>query len=488
MRVRMRLALRLPLARVPSAQRQSPPPGLRPFADPFLPDPVLEEFLHQASSLLCGWIGGAAATSPLPALSVLPEVAPEVGGLPPERLLADLQLVMEGAHNPHHPGALAHLDPPPLAASIAADLICAGLNNNLLAEELSPSLTHLERRLCGWLAARLGLPEGAGGVAASGGSLSNLTALVTARHQRVPRDRGEGVVLCSEDAHVSLRKAMRVMGLPDQALRQVPVDLQGRMDVDALAGMLEHLAHAGTPVIAVVATAGTTVRGAVDPLGRIGALCRRHGHWLHVDGAIGAVFALVEGHRHRVQGLELADSITVNPQKLLGITKTSSLLLLADPTVLQEVFGTGLPYMEPSWGGGHGGEAGLQGTRPAEILKLWLGLRQLGLAGVESLLEAAIERRRLLEDRLTAPGRLLVRGGALHLLAFRPAGIDADAADRWSLQTRQLLLGEQLMLSRPQYQGHHHLKAVLGNPHTRPEHLERLARVVHQSLPTPGDG
>ncbi|HYP04396.1 MAG TPA: aspartate aminotransferase family protein, partial [Cyanobium sp.] len=132
--------------------------------------------------------------------------------------------------------------------------------------------------------------------------------------------------------------------------------------------------------------------------------------------------------------------------------------------------------------------AGLQGTRPAEILKLWLGLRQLGLAGVESLLEAAIERRRLLEDRLTAPGRLLVRGGALHLLAFRPAGIDADAADRWSLQTRQLLLGEQLMLSRPHYQGHHHLKAVLGNPHTRPEHLERLARVVHQSLPTPGNG
>jgi len=236
---------------VPSAQRQPPPPGLRPFADPFLPDPVLEEFLHRASSLLCGWIGGAGAASPLPALSVLPEVEPETGGLPPDRLLADLQLVMEGAYNPHHPGALAHLDPPPLAASIVADLVCAGLNNNLLAEELSPSLTHLERRLCGWLAARLGLPEGAGGVAASGGSLSNLTALVTARHQRVPRDRGEGVVLCSEDAHVSLRKAMRVMGLPDQALRQVPVDPQGRMEVDALAGMLEHLADAGSPVIAV---------------------------------------------------------------------------------------------------------------------------------------------------------------------------------------------------------------------------------------------
>ncbi len=488
MRVRMRPTLALPLVRVPSAQRQPPPPGLRPFADPFTPDPLLEDFLHRASSLLCSWLGGAAGSSPLPGLSVLPEVEPEAAGLPPARLLADLELVMEGAYNPNHPGALAHLDPPPLGASIVADLICAGLNNNLLAEELSPSLTHLERRLCGWLAARLGLPEGAGGVAASGGSLSNLMALVTARHQRVPDERGEGVVLGSEDAHLSLRKAVRVMGLPDHALRRVPVDPQGRMEVDALAAMLDRLARAGTPVIAVVATAGTTVRGGVDPLVPIAALCRRHGHWLHVDGAIGAVFALVDRHRHRVKGLELADSITMNPQKLLGITKTSSLLLLADPTMLQEVFGTGLPYMEPSWGGGHGGEAGLQGTRPAEVLKLWLGLRQLGLAGVESLLDGAIERRRLLEDLLTADERLLVRGGTLHLLAFRPAGVDGAAADRWSLLTRQKLLGEQLMLSRPHYRGHHHLKAVLGNPHTRPEHLERLARLVHQSLPTPDVG
>jgi sulfinoalanine decarboxylase len=112
----------------------------------------------------------------------------------------------------------------------------------------------------------------------------------------------------------------------------------------------------------------------------------------------------------------------------------------------------------------------------------------LGLAGVESLLGGAIERRRQLEDRLTDDDRLLVQGGALHLLAFRPAALDPAAADRWSLRTRQHLLGEQLMLSRPLYRGHHHLKVVLGNPHTRPDHLERLARLVHQSLPTPGDG
>ena len=412
----------------------------------------------------------------------MPSVAPQEQGLPPELLLADLQRLMEGAYNPSHPGALAHLDPPPLLASVVGDLIAAGLNNNLLAEELSPSLTRLERGLCTWLAEALGLPEGAGGVPASGGSLSNLMALVVARHSRGLDGVADAVVVCSADAHVSLTKALRVMGLPASALETVPVDDDGCLDPTALEQHLVALARRGVPVIAVVATAGTTVRGAVDPLPSIAALCRRHGVWLHVDGAIGAVFALAPAQAHRVAGLGLADSLTVNPQKLLGITKTSSLLLLADPSLLTRTFATGLPYMEPGWGGTHGGESGLQGTRPAEILKLWLGLRQLGLAGIAALADAAIQRRRALDALLPAGDRLVRRGGSLHLLAFRPAGLDAAGCERWSQLTRQRLLEDQLMLSRPHYQGRHHLKAVLGNPHTRQEDLVRLASCVEASL------
>ena len=154
-------------------------------------------------------------------------------------------------------------------------------------------------------------------------------------------------------------------------------------------------------------------------------------------------------------------SITVNPQKVLGVTKTSSLLLLADPARLGRTFSTGLPYMEPSWGGGHGGEAGLQGSRPAEVLKLWLGLRHLGLQGIHDLLGAAQSRCRQLEALLGADERLLLRGGPLHLLAFRPREANAADCAAWSARTRQLLLDQQLMLSRPHYQGLHHLKAVL---------------------------
>jgi sulfinoalanine decarboxylase len=445
-------------------------------------DPGLQLFLEQASAQLCRWLGTASERSPLPGLSVLPEVQPQLRGLGHGALLADLQLVMDGAYNPNHPGALAHLDPPALGASVVADLICAGLNNNLLAEELSPSLTRLERSMVAWLAERLGLPPGSGGVAASGGTLSNLMALVTARRSRGLQNCPEAVVVASADAHVSLAKSLAVMGLPPDALQLIPVDGAGGLQVDGLQARLEELQASGRPVIAVVATAGTTVRGAVDPLGAMAALCRRHGVWLHVDGAIGAVFALAQGHRHRVEGLASADSITLNPQKLLGITKTSSLLLLAEPQALSAAFQTGLPYMEPSWGGGHGGETGLQGTRPAEILKLWLGLRQLGLEGIETILDGAIARRRQLQALLAADGRLQVCSGPMHLVAFTPVGGDALTADHWSQRTRQSLLACDLMLSRPRYQGRHHLKAVLGNPHTQSHHLAQLAQVVQAEL------
>ena len=477
--------LSLPLASALPAPWPTPPSpqdhasGAVPlFAPPNGLDPRLEDFLHQASSLLCSWLGQTHSRGPLPALSVLPSIEPEPGGLGGERLLADLQLVMEGAFHPGHPGALAHLDPPALTASIAADLICAGLNNNLLAEELAPSLSHLERGLCAWFAGALGLGDSAGGVAASGGSLSNLMALVTARHSRGLGQRGDAVVLCSADAHVSLVKALTVMGLPGEALHRLPVDHEGRLCHERLGQELDRLQRDGVPVIAVVATAGTTVRGAIDPLQAIADLCRRHRVWLHVDAAIGGVFALAPARRPLLCGLEHADSITVNPQKLLGITKTSSLLLLAEPAHLQRAFGTGLPYMEPSWGGGHGGEMGLQGSRPAEILKLWLGLRQLGVDGITALVENALTRRQLLQQLLARDGRLQLLSGPLHLLAFRPHQGSPEALAQWSEQTRAALLAEQLMLSRPLYGGLHHLKAVLGNPHTQPSHLERLAAVV----------
>jgi len=317
-----------------STDPRQPVTWLSPFASPEHPDPVLRHFLHQASDLLCEWIGTAAERPPLPVVRPEPELIPGDQGCDVPALLNDLQIVMDGAYQPSHPGALAHLDPPPLTASIAADLICAGLNNNLLAEELSPGLSGLERQLCRWFAQRLGLPENAGGVLATGGTLSNLMALVTARSVQGP---GDGVVVCSRDAHVSLQKATRVMGLANDALQQLPVDREGRLCPTSLEQTLRDLHRRGRPCLAVVATAGTTIRGAIDPLAEIASICRRYEVWLHVDAAIGGVFALSEDWSPLFRGLEQADSITLNPQKLLGIAKASSLLLVRDLCHLHRV-------------------------------------------------------------------------------------------------------------------------------------------------------
>ena len=410
----------------------------------------------------------------------LPDVAPGAEGASVQSLLTDLQQVMDGAYQPSHPGALAHLDPPPLTASIAAELVCAGLNNNLLAEELSPGLTGLEHDLCRWFCHRIGLPASSGGVLASGGTLSNLMALVAARAALGSTQR-DPVLLCSQDAHVSINKAARVMGLAEDALQTLPVAPDGGLCLEALAGRLTALKAQGRPCLAVVATAGTTVRGAIDPLSDLADLCRDAEAWLHVDAAIGGVFALSASHASLMHGIDKADSVTLNPQKLLGITKASSLLLLRDRTHLRQAFSTGLPYMQAPTAVDHGGEIGLQGTRPAEILKLWLGLRQLGEAGIEATLSGALQRRQTLAEQLDSE-KFMLLSGDLHLLAFHPQAGGIDAANCWSEETRQMLLSHGYMLSRPFYGDRFCLKAVLGNPHTTVQHLSDLSDRLNGSL------
>jgi len=455
---------------------------LDPFASPHNLDRELHSLLAQASSNLCDWFADSGSQGPIPESFDLPEVYPSKKGASNNVLLSELKLLMNGSYRPSHPGALAHLDPPPLSASIVGELICAGLNNNLLAEELSPSLSSLERNLCEWFCQRLGFGDLSGGVAASGGSLSNLMALVTARNIAGLESDPSAVFFASDDCHVSFFKALRIMGLKKESLQKVPTDENGELQISSLHSSLNKIKSEGKKCFAVVATAGTTVRGAIDPLSEISQFCQKEKVWLHVDGAIGGVYGLSGITSGLVKGIGSADSLTVNPQKLLGIAKASSLLLLANKNHLFSTFSTGLPYAEPIIGEDfHGGELGIQGTRSAESLKLWIGLRQLGEDGIEKILLDSIKKRCYLESKIDS-AKFKIISGPLHLLALTPINYTSSQASEWSIKTRNSLLANNFMLSRPMYGDRYYLKAVTGNPNTKFDDLKLLANLINHSI------
>ena len=453
-----------------------------PFASSNQLDPQLQRFIGEASDRLCSWFAETEKFAPLPVSMNLPDIEIPTKGLSREALIDDLQVLMQGAYRPSHPGSIAHLDPPSLTSSIVADLISAGLNNNLLATELSPSFSKLEHELCKWFANRLGMPLEAGGILANGGSITNLMALVIARHKAGLHNDPKAVVFASSDAHVSLTKATSVMGLFDDSLRKVSTNDEGQISIESLQKDLQVIRQGGRKCFAVVATAGTTVRGAIDSISDLADFCLREGLWLHVDGAIGGVFALNKSTAELVKGIELANSVSLNPQKILGVAKSSSLLLMAKYSDFISTFGTQMPYVEPSGGETfHGGETGLQGTRPADVLKLWLGMRQLGEEGVQFLLENSINRRSYFQELLDI-SKLNVISGPLHLIACTPKNVDNTFNARWSVETRKYLLENKIMLSRPFYRGLYYLKAVLGNPNTQRGHLEELSIFLNKSV------
>ena len=455
---------------------------MEPFASPDNLDKELHSLLLEASSNLCDWFADTSNQFPIPESFDLPEISPEIDGVSNKVLLKDLQVLMNGSFRPSHPGSLAHLDPPPLSASIVGELICSGLNNNLLAEELSPSLSSLERNLCKWFCKKLGLGNLSGGVAASGGSLSNLMALVMARNIAGLESDPNAIFFASDDCHVSFTKAVRIMGLKEDSFQKIPTDEKGVLDISCLSSRLKKIKAEEKKCFAVVATLGTTVRGAIDPVSEIAKLCQKEKIWLHVDGAIGGVYGLSKITSEIAKGLGSADSITINPQKLLGIAKTSSLLLVGNQNHLSSTFSTGLPYAEPVSGNEfHGGELGIQGTRSAESLKLWIGLRQLGEKGIEKILSDSIKRRTYLESMIDS-SKYKTISGPLHLLALTPTNYSASQASDWSIKTRNSLLKNKFMLSRPFYEDRYYLKVVLGNPNTKFDDLKLLANLINDSV------
>jgi aromatic-L-amino-acid decarboxylase len=328
------------------------------------------------------------------------------------------------------PGYLAYIPGGGLFPSALADLIANAVNRYVGVWVAAPALVQLELNVVRWFCAAMGYGAGSGGVLTSGGSLSNLTAIVTARRERLPEDFRTGVIYTSTQTHHSVRKSAVLAGFPESAVREVAVDERQEMQVDDLRARIAEDRRAGLEPFLVVGSAGTTNTGAVDPLDELADLARDEGLWLHVDGAYGAFFMLTERGRAAMKGIGRADSITLDPHKGLFLPYGTGCLLVRDEATLRRAHATFADYMPVMQ---HDADfvdfcdLSPELSRDFRGLRVWLPIKLFGLDAFRDALDEKLDLARWAANEIRRlPDVEIVCEPRLSLLAFR---IVAEGAD-----------------------------------------------------------
>ncbi|MFC8190483.1 pyridoxal phosphate-dependent decarboxylase family protein [Cellulomonas sp. NPDC057328] len=388
----------------------------------------------------------------------------------------------------HDPAYTAHLNCPVAVPAVAAEAVIAAVNASVDTYDQSTVGTLMERRLVAWTAGRIGFLAG-GGIFTSGGTQSNLQALLLAREHALATAPGVGirdlVVLATASSHFSVQKSARLLGLAPDAVRLVPVDEQGRMRPDALAIALRHVEQDGRLAMAVVATAGTTDRGCIDPLAAIADACDAADVWLHVDAAYGCGLLVSRTRRHLLDGIERARSVTVDFHKAFFQPVSSSALVVRHAADLRLV-AHHADYLNPA------GEeepnqvdVSLQTTRRFDALKLWATLRALGADGIGDMVDATIDLAAAVHRVVDAdPDLRLLSPTDLSTVMFRyqPDGLDDARADALVAQVRRVLFDSgRALVARTTVDGRPCLKLTLLNPDTTVADVRRVLELVRQA-------
>ena len=378
---------------------------------------AFQQLAERVTRLARGYLDGL-DRAPIQPSATGAELVEALGGAAPETgrgeavvdLLAE---VLRGsrAQNGRFPGYVMGSGEP---AGATADLLASALNQNLTAWRSSPAGVTIERAVVGWLARAIGCGAHAGSLT-GGGSMANLMGLCMAREARAPaNERGArpGVVYASEQVHMSIGKAVALLGLGRENLRLVPTDDRLRMRVDELERAIARDRAAGRAPLAVVATAGTVATGAIDPLPPIADLAEREGLWLHVDGAYGALAAVVAPERF--EGLSRADSLSLDAHKWLYQAVDCGCLLFRDREAARRAFAhTGdytRSFTEDPVEGFAFFEESMELSRRFRALRLWTSIQYHGLGAFREAMRRDLAHARDLAARVE-------REPALELLA-----------------------------------------------------------------------
>jgi aromatic-L-amino-acid/L-tryptophan decarboxylase len=365
-------------------------------------------------------------------------------GRPLEELLAVIDRAASKGHINPSGGHMAYIPGSGIVSAAAADLVADVINRYTGIADAGPGLVALETHLLRWLVDLFGLPVTGGGILTTGGSMAALSALVAARHTVLGDDFADGVIYLSDQAHGSIAKAARIAGFPARALRTVPVDDAARLDPSQLVRMIADDRAVGLRPACVVATAGTTNLGVVDPLPQLADVAEAEGLWFHVDAAYGGFFKLTDRGRDRLVGIERADSIVLDAHKGLFLPfGTGCLLVRSEETLRTSHAGEAAHYLQdmtvrdlPSFA-----DISPELTRDVRGLRVWLPLHLHGVAAFRATLDEKLDLAQRVHDALSTDEHLTVLARPeLSIVAFRVRRRDGDpvAEDR---ATRAVLSG-----------------------------------------------
>jgi aromatic-L-amino-acid decarboxylase len=387
----------------------------------------------------------------------LPASPPEQGE-PFANVLRDVdELIVPALTNWQHPRFFAYFAVTAAEPGILAELLAATMNQVALNWRASPASTELELRTVDWVRQLLGLPGGWHGHIEDTASTSTLAALIAARHVT-----GRNVVVCSEHAHSSVEKNTRMLGME---LRKVPVDDELRMLTDV----------ALDDVAAVVATVGTTSFASVDPVRELAERAHRAGAWLHVDAAYAGSAWICAEERGSQDGVELGDSLVVNPHKWLMLPMDCSLLWTSRPDEFRQAFSLVPEYLRTPEDAYALSEYGPALGRRFRSLKLWAVLRCYGAEGLRAIQREHIRLAQLFADWVEGdPGWELVAPQRFSLVVFRRNGSDEENE---AILERANRSGE-IFLSHTKLNGRYVMRLAIGNARTTEDDVRRAWEVL----------
>ncbi len=383
------------------------------------------------------------------------------------------------------PGYLAYVPGGGLFTSALADFLATGINPFVNLWEPAPVFAQIENNVVRWLCDLFEFPPESRGVLTSGGSMANFSAIVTARRARLPEDFRDGTLYVSEQVHASVTKAASLAGLPARAVRSVACAPDLRMDADALREMVRDDRAAGRLPFCVVASAGTTNTGAIDPIGDIAALAADEGLWLHVDGAYGGFFQLTERGRALFRGIERADSITLDPHKGMFLPYGTGSLVVRDGGRLRDAHYAGADYLQdlaPEGEIPNFSEYSPELTRDFRGLRVWLPLKLHGVGAFRESLDEKLDLARVLYEGLREfPGFELLWEPQLSVVPFRyrPRSGDPEEFNRRLLE--RINASKRVFLSSTMLGGRFTLRACILSHRTHRDRIDEAIDIVRRA-------